>query len=80
MKWVFVIFLALYAIAISLLVIGTFGLFGQERDPLSGIFLLPLGAPWNLVADAVGLDGPLPAILAPAINAGLLFLLWRRFR
>lgn len=80
MKWVLIIFLALYAVAAGLLVVGTFGLLGQERDPLSGIFLLPLGLPWNLIADGLGLEGPWPAILAPAINGGLLFLIWRRIR
>lgn len=78
MKWVFWIFVALYAFALFLLAVGTYGWFGQEQDPLSGVFLLPLGLPWNLLADAEGLDGPLTAILAPAINAALLFWLWRR--
>ncbi len=78
MKWVLFVFLGLYAVAVSLLVIGTFGLLGQERDPLSGIFLLPLGLPWNLLGDRLGLEGPWVAILAPAVNAVLLLLLWRR--
>ena len=30
---------------------GTFGLFGTERDPLAGVFLLPLGLPWVLAID-----------------------------
>ena len=36
------IFAVLYVAAIVLLLVGTFGLFGNEKDPLSGIFLLPL--------------------------------------
>ncbi|EDL47745.1 hypothetical protein [Erythrobacter sp. SD-21] len=78
MKWVFLVFLVLYALALSLLAIGSFGWFGQERDPLSGVFLMPLGLPWNLLGDRLGLGGPLLAILAPAINAGILYWLWKR--
>ncbi|MFL0357400.1 hypothetical protein ACI5KX_13080 [Erythrobacter sp. GH1-10] len=78
MKWVFFVFIALYAAALALLAIGTFGWFGQEQDPLSGIFLMPLGLPWNLIGDRIGLTGPWFAILAPAINAAILFWLWRR--
>jgi hypothetical protein len=78
MKWVFLGFVGLYAAALVLLAIGTFGLFGQEQDPLSGIFLMPLGLPWSLLGSKVGLGGPLFAILAPAINAAILFWLWRR--
>ncbi|WP_324828269.1 hypothetical protein [Qipengyuania zhejiangensis] len=78
MKWAFVIFVLLYTLALLLLAIGTFGWFGQEPDPLSGVFLVPLGLPWNLLGDRLGLAGPALAILAPAINAGLLFLLWKR--
>ena len=40
-------FLVLYLAAFALLAIGTFGLFGSERDPLAGVFLVPLGLPWN---------------------------------
>ncbi|MEE4119547.1 MAG: hypothetical protein V2I65_11075 [Paracoccaceae bacterium] len=45
--WIAWIFGALCFAAIALLIVGTFGLFGQERDPLSGVFLMPLGLPWN---------------------------------
>ncbi|MBX7458024.1 hypothetical protein K3152_07170 [Qipengyuania sp. 1NDH17] len=78
MKWVFLIFLALYLVALMLLAIGTFGWLGQERDPLSGVFLMPLGLPWNILADRAGLGGPLVAVLAPLINAGILYWLWRK--
>ena len=81
MKWVFWIFVTLFAIALALLAIGTFGLFGQEQDPLSGVFLLPLGLPWNWLADKAGLEGPAVLIAAPAINAAILwFLAYRRKR
>ncbi|WP_082181786.1 hypothetical protein [Aestuariivita boseongensis] len=63
-----------------MLLIGTYGLFGQEQDPLSGVFLLPLGLPWVLLLD--GLPEPLlpwSAILAPLLNLAILILLCRRF-
>ena len=78
MKWVFIVFVVLYGIALLLMVIGTFGWFGQEKDPLSGVFLLPLGLPWNILADRIGLGVPILAILAPAINAAILYWFWKR--
>ena len=54
------------------------GLFGQEQDPLAGVFLMPLGLPWNILGDRLGLGGPLLGILAPAINAAILYWLWKR--
>lgn len=83
MKWVFGIFVALYVIALVLLAIGTFGWFGQEQDPLSGVFLLPLGLPWNWLANKAGLEGQSVMIAAPAVNAAILWWLayrWRRGR
>ena len=78
MKWAFLIFCGLYLVALILLAIGTFGWFGQEQDPLSAVFLMPLGLPWNILADRAGFDGPLVAIFAPLINAGILYWLWKR--
>ncbi|MBX7533143.1 hypothetical protein K3165_09445 [Qipengyuania sp. 1XM1-15A] len=78
MKWIFIVFVVLYVLAVFLLAVGTFGWFGQERDPLSGVFLMPLGLPWNILGDRLGLGGPLLAILSPAINAGILYWLWKR--
>ena len=80
MKWAFFIFTGLYLIALLLLTIGTFGWFGQEKDPLSAAFLLPLGLPWNILADRLGLAGVASLLIAPALNAGILLWLWRRFR
>ncbi|MGB3711701.1 MAG: hypothetical protein WA985_08435 [Erythrobacter sp.] len=80
MKWVFLVFAALYAAALALLLIGTYGWFGQERDPVSGVFLMPLGLPWNVAGGIVGLEGPALAILAPAFNLLILLWLWRRPR
>jgi len=73
------IFGILYLIALGLLMVGTFGLFGQERDPLSGVFLLPLGLPWNLLAsDTPEAVRPWLASLAPALNLVLVWFFCRR--
>jgi hypothetical protein len=67
------VFLFVYLAALALLVIGTFGLFGQERDPLSGVFLMPLGLPWNLMLDVFPEPlWPWLAAAAPALNLTIL--------
>ena len=59
--------------------IGTFGLFSQETDPLSGVFLIPLGIPWAFLVDLTPEAlWPWLAALAPAINLSLIALLCRR--
>jgi len=78
MKWVFWIFVALYGFSVLLLLIGTLGWFGQEKDPLSAVFLLPMGLPWNIIADRLGIAGVASLVAAPAINAGILYWLWKR--
>ena len=74
-KWSFA---AAYALALFLLAVG--GWLGAERDPLSGIFLIPLGMPWTLFIGPVGKFDPFggvsPAVLvmlAPAVNLAILF-------
>lgn len=68
-EWMSWIFLALWVFALALMLIGTFGLFGQETDPLSAVFLMPLGLPWNLFTDlAPELAWPWLAAIAPGIN------------
>lgn len=69
-SWVFAL---AYAVALGLFLIGTFGIFGAERDPLAGIFLVPLGLPWIFFADYLpsGMQ-PLVAIFAPLLNLGIL--------
>lgn len=78
MKWAFFIFVGLYCVALALLGVGTYGLFGQEQDPLAGVFLLPLGLPWNMLADQVAPGSAITAILAPLVNAAILYWLWKR--
>ena len=78
MKWLFWIFAVLFLIALSLFLVGVFGWFGQEQDPLSGIFLVPLGMPWNIIADRLGLAGVTAGIVSPLINLAILYWLWKR--
>lgn len=76
--WVCRVFAALYLVALALFLIGTFGLFGQARDPLAGVFLMPLGLPWVLWTG--GFPDPwLPwlAALAPLLNLAILRMLCR---
>lgn len=63
-----------YVVALALLAVGTFGLFGAERDPLSAVFLIPLGLPWNLLSGSLpdGWIRALAATLAPLLNLALL--------
>ncbi len=72
------IYVALWGMAVIILIIGTFGLFGQEEDPLSGVFLLPLGLPWILwTHDTSDTFRPIMAVLAPLINVVILNFLCR---
>ncbi len=66
-------FTALYLLALGLFAIGTFGLWGNEQDPLAAVFLLPLGLPWQLWIDrAPETLWPWLAALAPLLNLLLL--------
>ncbi len=77
--WVVRIVGILYLAALALLLIGTFGLFGQERDPLAGVFLMPLGLPWVLWLDGFPeVTLPWLAGMAPLINLAILMFLCRR--
>lgn len=77
-RGVVAVFAVLYLVSLALLVVGWFGLFGSERDPLSGVFLVLLGMPWTPLLG--GLPEPLlpwMAALAPAINLMLIGALCR---
>lgn len=72
-RWVVRIFAVLYLVALALGLIGTFGWFGQERDPLSWVFIVPLGLPWNQMLDGFGTAAiPWLAALAPLLNIAIL--------
>jgi len=58
--------------------IGTYGRFGSSQGPLAGVFLMPLGLPWNLWLDGLpSAIRPTAAVAAPALNLLLLWGLWR---
>lgn len=78
---VFWLFAVLYAAALGLLLVGTYGLFGASRDPLAGVFLIPLGLPWVLMLDDAP-DEALPwvGVLSPMVNLVLIGLLCRLAR
>ena len=65
--------IALYAAALFVWAVGSFGWFGEERDPLSAVFLVPLGLPWTLFASGAP-EATLPWIggLAPLVNIAIL--------
>ena len=63
----------LYVLALFLFAVGRFGLFGADRDPLSAVFLMPIGLPWVLHVDLLPEPlWPIAAVLAPLLNLALL--------
>lgn len=75
-----IIFAAIYALALFVFLIGTFGWFGADRDPLSGVYLIPLGLPWNRFIDAAPERlWPWFAAAAPLLNVFVLAILSRAF-
>jgi len=74
------IFLVLYVVALVLFLVGFFGLFGSPSGPLAGIFLFPLGLPWNLAADILPEGARLWfGLAAPLVNLAILRLICRMF-
>lgn len=72
-RWAVRLFALAYAGALALYAIGALGLFGQPRDPLSGVFLIPLGWPWNRAVDLAPEPlWPWLAAAAPLLNLLLL--------
>lgn len=67
-------FAVLYLAAVALTIIETFGLFGSPQGPLAGVFLVPLGLPWNLMLSGFS-DSAKPwlAGAAPLLNLALLY-------
>jgi hypothetical protein len=77
-KIVVAIFVFLYVLALGVYLTGTYGWFGQNKDPLSGIFLLPLGMPWTLVELGDQFNRYV-ALLSPLLNATILWIICRYF-
>jgi hypothetical protein len=76
--WVFGV---LYAGALLLFAAGTWGWLGAKKDPLSGVFLIPLGFPWTLGVDRFPENlWPVLMALAPAINLLILMAICWGFR
>lgn len=69
LTWGFWLLLVLYVTALFLFAVGTLGWFGQEKEPLAGVFLIPLGLPWVRFLDGFS-EGARPwlATLSPALN------------
>jgi hypothetical protein len=80
-RWLIWGFTGAYAVALVLLIIATYGLFGNQRDPLAGVFLIPLGLPWVLWIDGLP-EGVLPvaAALAPLVNLAVIVGICRALR
>ena len=73
-----IVFAILYAAAFVLFLIGTYGWFGSPKGPLAGVFLMPLGLPWNRLLDGLSSNlRPAAAIAAPGLNLLLLWVLCR---
>jgi hypothetical protein len=52
--------------------------FGVNPDPLSAVFLVPMGLPWNFLLDAFPEPAwPWLAVASPAVNLFLMWLLCR---
>lgn len=73
-----IVFAVAYLLALLVFLTGTFGWFGQDTDPLSGLFLIPLGLPWNLIPVPEGWL-TFSAIAAPLLNLVLIVFVCRRF-
>lgn len=72
-SWVVKVFILAYVVALVLFLAGTFGWFGSPKGPLAGVFLAPLGWPWNqLLGNAPEALKPWLAAAAPLINITIL--------
>jgi hypothetical protein len=80
-RWFVWGFVVAYAMALALFAVGQFGLFGNERDPLAGVFLIPLGLPWVFWAGRLPeVVRPVAAALTPLVNLALIVALCRALR
>lgn len=73
-------FVLVYILALLLFLVGTFGWFSSPQGPLAGVFLVPLGLPWNLMLDWAP-DGARTLLMAgaPILNIAILRFLCARF-
>ena len=79
--FVIVLFVVVYLFALIILLVGTFGWFGAERDPLSGVFLIPIGLPWNRLVDLFPtVLWPWLVAASPLLNLLILYFIYRFVR
>jgi hypothetical protein len=77
-RWTLGVFAVVYGAALAIYAVGTFGLLGNERDPLAGVLLIPLGLPWNRFVEPLPeASWPWLAVLAPALNLAILSAIFR---
>ena len=63
------VLITLYLFALAIFVIGNFGLFGTQADPLAGVYLVILGQPWNRLVDLLPESAwPYASALSPICN------------
>ena len=73
-----IVFAVLYGLALIALLAG---FFSADGGPLSGVFLLPLGLPWNRFIDVFPQSlWPWLAAIAPLPNLAILWILLRLAR
>ncbi|MEH6526571.1 MAG: hypothetical protein V7723_10910 [Sneathiella sp.] len=78
-RFLVITFAILYAVALGLFLIGTYGWFGQDTGPLAGIFLIPLGLPWSLIEVPDAMLLPV-AVGSPFLNLIILWVICRLIR
>lgn len=72
-KWLVAIAVVVYLMAIGIGLIGTYGWFEQEQDPLSWVFVIILGQPWvSWIGDVSDPLSRWLAAVAPLLNLILL--------
>lgn len=71
-------FVTLYGCALAIFLIGNFGLFGTQADPLAGVYLVITGQPWNQLVDFLPEAlWPWAASAAPLLTVALLVSICR---
>jgi drug/metabolite transporter superfamily protein YnfA len=81
LKGLVVVLAVLYVVALLLFLVGNFGLFGSDSGPLAGVFLVPLGLPWNHMIDVFPEPfWPWLGAAAPLVNIAIAYGAWRLSR
>ena len=78
---ILIVLVLVYLFALGVFALGTYGWFGVEKDPLSGVFLIILGMPWVWLPFDAFLGQtwlPIVGVLAPIVNLAILRLICGR--